>query len=108
MDTDKHLELLQKCSATCAATTTHCLEMGDEHAEVDHITTMIDCSTICATAADFVARKSSNAGAVMELCAEICRQCAIECEQHADGDDLMLACAKVCRECADECDEINR
>jgi hypothetical protein len=35
------------------------------------------------------------------LCAEVCDDCAAECEKHEH--DHCQACAGACRKCADEC-----
>ena len=103
---DTHITTLMKCAAVCAQTTTHCLGLGEEHAEVDHITAMIDCNELCLVTANFAARQSPYTEQLMELCAEVCRSCADECERLSDGDSTMDACAKICRDCADACDEM--
>jgi hypothetical protein len=38
---------------------------------------------------------------MLELCARVCDECAIECERH-DHEHCKL-CAQMCRECAADC-----
>ena len=36
------------------------------------------------------------------LCADICEECAKECERHTDMDHCQK-CAQICHKCAEEC-----
>ncbi len=91
------------CHRICVETITHCLEMGGAHAAVDHITLLLDCAQICSVSADYMLRDSPRHHATCGLCAEICEQCAADCERLADGDQNMLECSEICRVCATSC-----
>jgi len=91
-----------RCHDICLATVGHCLEMGGEHAEPDHIQLLLDCAEICQTSANFMLRTSDFHGQVCEVCAEVCERCAEDCERFED-DQAMQQCAEVCRNCARSC-----
>lgn len=93
----------QECHAVCMETVQHCLEMGGKHAQPDHIRLLLDCAQICQTSADFMLRGSPLHGRTCGLCAEICTQCADDCEKLAQGDSMMTKCAEICRRCAESC-----
>ena len=95
------------CSRTCLETVRHCLEMGGKHAEAGHITTMLDCAEICQTNANFLLRGSQSYLSFAQLCADVCDQCAVSCEQFGD-DAQMRACAEACRRCASSCRQLTR
>lgn len=95
-------ELCRTCQITCQETLTgHCLEMGGEHVEKEHVKLMLDCIDICGTAAGFMDRGSSYHSYVCGACAEICEACADSCA--ALEGDTMKACADICRQCAAAC-----
>ena len=88
------------CHKICLATAmTHCLEMGGEHIEPQHFRRMMDCASICATAADFMSHKSQFHKELCGLCASVCEVCAEDCDKLAGMED----CARACRECAHHC-----
>ena len=97
-------DLLQKltdCIAACENCADACLEEDDVKAMVSCIKTDRDCAEICTTTYRLVARNSDNARAMLKLCADICRKCAEECEQH----DMQHCqdCAEACRACEKAC-----
>jgi hypothetical protein len=91
------------CHRICLETVPHCLSMGGPHAEVRHITLLLDCAQICQTSADFMLRGSDFHARTCGLCAEVCDRCAQDCERLANGDRMMLECARMCRQCAESC-----
>jgi hypothetical protein len=95
----------QECHGVCLQTVMHCLEMGGEHAQPQHIRLMLDCAEICETSANFMLRNSPLHGRTCGLCAEICVQCAEDCERFKD-DEMMQQCAQVCRRCAESCERM--
>lgn len=95
------IDACQSCHAVCVATIAHCLTMGGEHAEAQHIRTLSDCAQICATSADFLLRGSSAHVDVRGVCADVCDSCAESCDA-LDGAE-MQQCADECRRCAAEC-----
>lgn len=95
-------ELCWSCRTTCQETLIeHCLEMGGDHVEKEHVKLMLDCIQICQVAADFMGRNSGLHAAVCTACAEICEACADSCD--ALEGEAMKNCAKICRQCAASC-----
>ena len=92
----------QSCHAVCLDTVTHCLRMGGQHAEADHIRLMLDCVEICQTSANFMLRGSELHVRTCAVCAEVCERCAQDCERWGD-DEMMRRCAEACRRCAESC-----
>ena len=95
------IDACQSCHAVCVETITHCLTMGGEHAEAEHIRTLQDCAQICATSADFMLRGSPSHMDVCGVCADLCETCAESCNA-LDGAE-MKRCAQECRSCAESC-----
>src|ERR1700742_1025562 len=88
------------CHKTCLGLAmTHCLEMGGEHVAPQHFRLMMDCATVCATAADFMSHKSEFHKMLCGLCAQVCEACARDCEKMAGMEE----CVKACRACAEHC-----
>lgn len=96
-------ECLQECQETLYG---HCLEMGGEHVEKEHVKLMTDCIQFCQMSADFMSRGSSLHAAVCAACAEVCEACAESCERI--GGERMLRCAEICRQCARSCREMGK
>ena len=99
----------RSCHEVCLETISHCLEMGGEHANPDHVKLLQDCVQICQTNADFMIRGSSRHMLTCGVCAAICEACADECEKMATGDgaDIMQRCADACRRCAESCRQMS-
>jgi hypothetical protein len=95
------------CRRVCLSAVAHGLHQGGRHAEPSHITTLLDCVDMCATAANFMLRDSRMHRRTCELCAEVCNACAKSCEGFRD-DDTMRRCAEECRRCAESCREMIR
>jgi hypothetical protein len=77
--------------------------MGGEHADPDHIRTMLDCAQICAASADFMLRGSKYHARTCAVCMEICAACAASCEEIDASDEAMQQCVEACRRCAASC-----
>jgi hypothetical protein len=107
VDTLRCIEDCDRCRRLCLQAVAHCLRRGGRHAEPGHITTLLDCVDMCATAASFMLRESTAHRRICEPCAEICYACARSCEAFPD-DDMMRRCAAECRRCADSCVEMVR
>jgi len=88
------------CYKTCLSHAMgHCLEVGGEHVAKDHFTLMMACAEICRTSAHFMLMGSPHHKHICAECAEICDQCATDCERLGD----MQECVDVCRRCAESC-----
>lgn len=94
------------CHAACVETRTHCLGMGAEHASTEHQTILADCAQACITSADFMLRLSPHHLRYCEICAELCRACAEDCEDMDPNDLTMRQCAEACRACAESCESM--
>ncbi len=109
-DTDRMkvcVELCWSCRTECQQTLVyHCLEMGGEHLEKEHVKLMLDCIEICQTAADFMDRQSELHAVVCKACAIVCEACAESCE--AIEDEKMKQCAEACRKCSESCNEMSQ
>lgn len=89
------------CLRVCSETISGCLSKGGTHAEVNHITQLLDCMFMCETAANFLNRSSGLSQKMCELCADACDRCAESCEGWCDEE--MDHCADECRSCAESC-----
>ena len=98
------IEHCNHCYETCLhSASTHCLEMGGEHARPEHIKLMLDCADICRTSADFMLRHSPRHEKICGVCAEICEACADDCERVGGMEE----CVKACRQCAESCRQMS-
>lgn len=89
------------CLRVCGETITGCLTKGEKHANVHHITLLLDCMLMCETTASFLNRGSGLCTKMCEICAEACDRCAESCEGWEDEE--MDKCADECRSCAESC-----
>ena len=89
-----------RCYAVCLQMAmNHCLELGGEHVAPGHFRLMMACAEICRTAAHFMLIGSEHHKHTCAECAEICEQCAADCERLGD----MQECVEACRRCAESC-----
>lgn len=100
------LQLCQECHVSCIHIIGHCLRLGGRYATPEHLRLLMDCAQMCTTTADFMARESTVHDRACGLCAELCRQCASNCDQVAGDDQMVTQCAELCRRCADACDRM--
>lgn len=91
------------CHQVCLQTIQHCLAMGGKHAEQAHIRLLADCAQICAVSADFMLRGSTLHSRTCDVCAEVCQECAADCNRIGVADEQMQLCADTCRRCAQSC-----
>ena len=90
-----------QCHAICLETINYCLEKGGKHAAPEHIALLTSCADICATSASGMLRGSAVHPVICGACAQVCDQCAADCEAMADPE--MTHCAEICRRCAQSC-----
>ncbi len=102
-DIDACVDLCQATHRACLETMLYCLGRGGAYADADHIRLLADCAAICQTSADFMLRDSPLHGSVCAVSAEVCDQCAVECDAFADNGRLER-CARMCRQCAASCE----
>jgi hypothetical protein len=106
-DTQTCIQNCLQCSMVCGQTIQHCLRLGGEHASLEHIRLLKDCSEICRAASQLMMRESHFHFKVCEACAEICQACASDCERIGLQDELMKFCADVCLKCAESCQDMS-
>ena len=74
-DMTRCIELCMSCYQTCLGTAmNHCLETGGKHVEPKHFRLMMACAEICAECAQDCERIGG-----MEECVSMCRACAESC-----------------------------
>lgn len=91
------------CYQACTTTVMHCLKLGGDHAQPNHIRILLDCAEICNTSASFLLRDSNHAKELCDTCATVCEICAAECEDMMGSDEQMKQCAEICRVCSASC-----
>ena len=92
-----------RCYQTCLSMAMgHCLEIGGQHTEPKHFTLMMACAEICRTSAYFMLLGSELHKLTCRACAEICEQCAADCERIGE----MRECVDACRRCAESCQKM--
>ena len=98
------------CASACTACADACLseEMVAELRKC--IRTDLDCADICATTGRVLSRHTGYDAnitrTVLQACAQACKACGDECEQHAGMHDHCRVCAEVCRRCEQACNEV--
>lgn len=95
------VESLENCIAACNNCAASCLDEDNVQAMINCIKLDLDCADVCQIALKLLARDSRHANSVIELCKEICEECAAECENHEY--DHCQQCANACRRCEDRC-----
>ncbi len=97
------IDLCRRCHESCLGMLTrHCVEVGGKHLAADHVRLMIDCATLCQTAADLMTSGSRFHARVCGVCADVSEACAKSCA----GLDGMESCVQVCSDCAASCREM--
>ena len=93
-------EICLSCYKTCLSTAMNrCLETGGKHVEPAHFRLMMACAEICRTSAHFMLVNTPHHKHTCKECAEICAECARDCERIGGMDE----CVAMCRACAQSC-----
>ena len=93
------IEACNDCNRVCLQHVQHCLTLGGEHAEADHIAMLLTCASVCRATAELVALDSEWHATMCDLCSQVCEECADGCEELGEMDD----CVQACQRCAEEC-----
>jgi hypothetical protein len=89
-----------KCYSVCTRMAMdHCLELGGKHVEPKHFRLMVACAEMCRTSAHFMLVGTPHHKHTCRECAEICAECANDCERIGD----MQECVTACLACAESC-----
>ena len=97
------IEACLECAALCNYCASSCLKEQNVKMMARCIQLDTECSILCYTAAQLMSAGSTRAQEICRLCAQLCRECADECESH--DSEHCRECAKACRHCAEECME---
>lgn len=92
---------LQNCIQACLHCSDACLGEENVSGMVNCIRTDRECAIICQAVLNLLALDSSRAKDLVKVCAEMCGDCAAECEKHQH--DHCRACAEACRKCEEAC-----
>lgn len=95
------IEYLAYCIAACEHCADACLSEDNPSSLAECIRLNRDCADICQLALTYISRDSVYADSAVEECADICIDCAEECEKH--DHDHCKNCAEACRACAKAC-----
>ena len=101
------IEACYDCAQACTACADACLG-EDEPKSLSHcIRLNLDCADACEATSRIVSRQTAFeprlARAFLQACAEACRLCTDECEQHASHHEHCQVCAEACRRCEQAC-----
>lgn len=100
----------QACVATCwdchqiclQTAMNDCLESSENQVEKKLFRLLISCSEVCQVSANLQLVNSDFQHRFCELCANVCKACAAECEKHGG----MAECVKACLDCAESCTQM--
>ena len=96
------IDACNECALECEHCASACLGEQDVKMLARCISLDLECAELCRTATILMARGSENAADFCRLCAEVCDECAQECERHQHMEHCRR-CAETCRRCAEEC-----
>jgi hypothetical protein len=109
MSHEKFQSCIDECNS-CAVECRHCAVSCLGEKDVEMLTRCIklnyDCSSICLLAIELMAGGSEFAKKFCVLCADVCDECAAECEKHSHMEHCKK-CAEACRKCAIACREMS-
>lgn len=101
----KYQSVIQALNA-CAAACDHCYDACLQEQDIKMMARCIrldrDCSEICKLTASALSRNSEVAKTLLQACADICRECGIECASHQKMDHCR-ECAEACKACEEAC-----
>ncbi|QIN80994.1 four-helix bundle copper-binding protein (plasmid) [Rubrobacter marinus] len=102
------IEACFDCAQACTACADACLGEGDVQMLARCIRLDLDCADVCDATGKILSRQTATEPAMiratLQACAEACRLCGDECENHAQhGMQHCQACADACRRCESAC-----
>ena len=106
------IETCFDCAQSCTACADACLGEDEPKSLTRCIRLNLDCADVCDATGRVLSRQTAlepeMARAALRACAEACRLCGAECEQHASHHEHCRVCAEVCRPCQEACDAVLR
>ena len=101
------IDACNACAEICTSCADACLAESNVISLVGCIRHNLDCADVCAVTGRLLARQTMAETEALrmqvEVCAEFCRICAEECEQHARMMEHCQICADECRRCQRAC-----
>jgi hypothetical protein len=98
------------CDQTCTACADACLGEGDFQMLARCIRLDLDCAEICSATGRILSRQTATDSQMLrvslEACAQACRLCGEECQQHAEHHEHCRICAEVCHRCESACNNL--
>ncbi len=99
------------CSQACTACADDCLGEQQIQMLIRCIRLDLDCADICATTGNVLSRQTAFeptlSRALLQACAQACKLCGDECEQHAQhGMEHCRVCTEACRRCEQACNTL--
>ena len=105
------IEACFDCAQACSACADACL--GEQNPQMLNrcIRLDLDCADVCDATGKILSRQTAFepvvARATLQACAEACRVCGDECEQHVQhGMEHCRVCAEACRRCEQACNNV--
>jgi hypothetical protein len=92
-----------ECSRIAQSCLQHCLSLGGKHADVEHISVMMECAEITRLSAQFMISTSDFTHDQCGVCARVCDACFESCDSIDPEDPHLNSCMVACRKCADSC-----
>jgi len=109
---DNREESLRKCLTayrTSTACIQHCLKLGGEHADPDHILILMNTSEICRTFSQFLLSESHYSHELCGITSRICLACADSCDSFdRQENEMMLECSSACLAFAQTCKDLEQ
>lgn len=90
------------CSRSCLETFHYCVTQKGTAFSGELLSLLQYCSDACQLSAELMIGDSEFHHQSCELCFELCKSTAVECERYSD-DRIFNNCAKVCRDCEESC-----
>jgi hypothetical protein len=104
------IEACYECAQACTACADACLSEDMVADLVRCIRANLDCADVCATTGAVLSRRTGYDAnvtrTVLEACAQACKSCGDQCEQHAGMHNHCRTCAESCRRCEQACRDL--
>jgi hypothetical protein len=104
------IEACFECAQTCTTCADACLGEQELRMLKRCIRLNLDCADICDTTGRMLSRQTEMdwglAHSMLSTCAEACRICGAECQQHAEHHEHCRVCTEACRRCEEACNQL--
>ncbi|WP_051312940.1 hypothetical protein [Sporocytophaga myxococcoides] len=100
---DELIEILSACSVVCKKCAAACLVENNFEKYSICAKLTLDCAGITNLTGELSVRGSLVLDKQLDVCIDICRLCAAECERHPEIS-LCKSCAHICHDCQIACE----